>query len=84
MNCWICFEKTNNIPCKCKGGYKYAHHYCINTMSIIYNKKKCNFCGEIYKISYFYYILFNMYLFIKFISLYDIQNGILWEDYYED
>ena len=84
MDCWICFEKTNNIICKCKGEYKYAHKYCINTMSIIYNKKKCKFCGEIYELSYFYYLLFNMYLFIKFISLHDIQNGMLWDDYYED
>ena len=84
MNCWICFEKTNNISCKCKSQYKYAHKYCINTLSIIYDKKKCNFCGKMYDVTYFYYILFNLYLFLKCVSLYDIINGIPWEEYYDD
>ena len=81
MKCWICFEKTNNICCNCQNEYKYAHNYCINILSIIYDKKKCAFCNKKYNINYIFYIFYNLYLFINFILKYDLENGMRWEDY---
>lgn len=82
MNCWICFEKTHNVCCNCQNEYKYAHKYCINILSVVYNKKRCIFCNKKYNISYIFYIFYNFYSFIYFILRYDLENGMLWEDYY--
>ena len=83
MECWICSCKTNNICCNCKNDYKYAHKYCINLLSIIYNHKYCKFCKKKYEVYYLFYFLYNIYLFFYIISEYDVVNGNRWEDYYD-
>jgi len=80
MKCWICFDKCSNICCNCDNDYKYSHKICIIKNSIITNKYSCSFCKNKYKINYFLYYIFYIYLVLSDLLSYDLYNGKKWSD----
>jgi hypothetical protein len=80
VKCFICWQMESSlenliVPCSCRDvDLRYVHRHCINKWLSIsshnrFNTKKCNVCGQVYRVKILKYRLWDYWLTKIFIAI---------------